>query len=338
VRVVFFGTPEFAVPSLDAVLAESEVVAVVTQPDRPRGRGLRVEPPPVAVAATQYALDVRQPASIRDPEFLEALRALAPDLLVVVAYGRFIPELALAVSRLRGINLHPSLLPRYRGAAPIPRAIAAGERETGVTVLHLSEEMDAGDIIVQRAVPIAPDDTTATLEPRLAREGAAMLAEAVRLLDRGLAPRHPQDPAQATFAPKLRREEALIPWSDPASRIVNLVRAFDPWPVAHTLVEGEPLKLWRASVVADPPSSAAVPGTVLRVGGQAPPLLVSAGEGAVAVHEVQPASGRRMSAEAYLRGHPLAPGLVLGGPRDGRGRPPGAQAIAREAPPEGVLE
>jgi len=333
VRVVFFGTPEFAVPSLDAVLAESEVVAVVTQPDRPRGRGLRVAPPPVAVAATQYALDVRQPESIRAPAFLEALRTLAPDLLVVVAYGRFIPEPALAISRLGGINLHPSLLPRYRGAAPIPRAIAAGERETGVTVLHLSEEMDAGDVIAQRAVPIAPDDTTATLEPRLAREGAAVLAEAVRLLDRGLAPRRPQDPAQATFAPKLRREEALIRWSDPASRVVNLVRAFDPWPVASTLVGGEPLKVWRASVVADPPGSASVPGTVLRAGGQAPPLVVSAGEGAVALHEVQPASGRRMPADAYLRGHPLVPGLVLGEPRDAReDRPPG-DAAGREAPP-----
>ena len=324
-KVVFFGTPEFAVPSLDAVLAESEVAAVVSQPDRPRGRGLRVGPPPVAVAAAQYALDVWQPESVRDPGFLERLRALAPDLLVVVAYGRFIPDRALALARVGGINLHPSLLPRYRGAAPIPRAIAAGERETGVTILHLSDEMDAGDIILQRAVPIAPDDTTATLEPRLGREGAVLLAEAVRLLDLGRAPRRPQDSARATVAPKLTREEAPIRWSDPATRIANLVRAFDPWPVACTLLDGEPLKIWRAAACAETPGGArVVPGTVLRAGGRPPELVVAAGEGSVAIHEVQPASGRRMAVGAYLRGHPIAPGTVLGRPQEGAPDRPGA--------------
>jgi len=313
VKVVFFGTPAFAVPSLDAVLAESEIAAVVTQPDRPRGRGLAVEPTPVAAAAHQYALDVWKPESLRDPAFVDRLRALAPELLVVVAYGRFLPARLLAMPRLGGINLHPSLLPRYRGAAPIPRAIEAGDRETGVTVLHLSDEMDAGDLILQRAVPISPDDTTRTLEPRLAGDGARLLAEAVRLLEEGRAPRHPQDPALATFAPKLTREEALIRWSDPAVRIVNRVRAFDPWPVAHTLRDGEVLRVWRASV--PPPRSAAavVPGTVLAVpDGPDGPLLVASGDGAVGIHEVQPASGRRMSAAAYVRGRPLPPGSVLG--------------------------
>ncbi|HYM70506.1 MAG TPA: methionyl-tRNA formyltransferase [bacterium] len=319
-KAVFFGTPAFAVPSLDAVLAACELAAVVTQPDRPRGRGLRVEPSPVAVAANQYALDVRQPESLRDPGFLDALRALAPDLLVVVAYGRLIPPAALATARLGGVNLHPSLLPRYRGAAPIPRAIAAGDRETGVTVLHLSDEMDAGDIILQRAAPILSEDTTATLEPRLARAGAALLAEAVRLLDAGAAPRRPQDPSQVSFAPKLSREEALIRWSAPAAAIVNLVRAFDPWPVAYTLRDGEPLKIWRASTAPEALGAVAgvgrarpAPGTVVRAGGGDPPLIVAAGEGWVAVHEVQPASGRRMPVAAYLRGHPLAPGTILGG-------------------------
>jgi len=314
VKVVFFGTPAFAVPSLDAVLAESEIAAVVTQPDRPRGRGLAVEPTPVAAAAHQYALDVRQPESLRDPVFIDALRALAPDLLVVVAYGRFLPARVLAMPRLGGINLHPSLLPRYRGAAPIPRAIEAGDRETGVTVLHLSDEMDAGALILQRPVPIAPDDTTRTLEPRLAREGASLLAEAVRLLDAGRAPGRPQDPAQATFAPKLTREEALIRWNESAVRIVNRVRAFDPWPVAHTLRDGEVLRVWRASALPQRGNVRdVVPGTVLAVpNGPDAPLLVAAGDGSVAVHEVQPASGRRMSAAAYLRGRPLPAGSVLG--------------------------
>jgi len=314
VKVVFFGAPAFAVPSLDAVLAESEIAAVVTQPDRPRGRGLVVEPTPVAAAAHQYALDVWTPESLRDPAFVELLRALASDLFVVVAYGRFLPARLLAMPRLGGINLHPSLLPRYRGAAPIPRAIEAGDRETGVTVLHLSDEMDAGDLILQRAVPILPDDTTRTLEPRLAGDGARLLAEAVRLLDAGQAPRHPQDPALATFAPKLTREEALIRWSDAAVRIVNRVRAFDPWPVAHTLRDGEVLRVWRASALPRHGSAdAGVPGTVLAVpDGPDAPLLVAAGDGAVGIHEVQPASGRRMSAAAYARGRPLSPGSVLG--------------------------
>ena len=313
-KVVFFGTPAFAVPSLDAVLAESEIGAVVTQPDRARGRGLAVEPTPVASAAHQYALDVWKPESLRDPAFVDALRALVPDLLVVVAYGRFLPARLLAMPRLGGINLHPSLLPRYRGAAPIPRAIEAGDRETGVTVLHLSDEMDAGDLILQRPVPIDPDDTTRTLEPRLAREGAVVLAEAVRLLDAGQASRHPQDPALATVAPKLTREESVIRWSDAAVRIVNRVRAFDPWPVAHTLRDGEVLRVWRASARPRPEYGADVlPGTVLALpNGDDAPLLVAAGDGMVAIDEVQPASGRRMPAAAYLRGRPLSSGAVLG--------------------------
>lgn len=316
-RIVFLGTPEFAVPALEAVLAASDVLAVVTRPDRPKGRGRRVEPPPVAAAAMQYGLDVLQPVSLRDPAFLRRLRELAPDLLVTVAFGRLIPPAVLEIAPLGGINLHPSLLPRYRGAAPIPRAIAAGETETGVTVLQMSEEMDAGDIILQRSILINPEDTTRTLEARLAREGADLLVEALRLLDTGKVTRRPQDPAQVTFAPKLSQAEGLISWSDPAPRIVNLVRAFDPWPVAYTLREGEQLKVWRATALADPPAppgARPAPGIVIRAAPvEGEPLVVAAGEGSVAIHEVQPASGRRMSAAAYLRGHPLAPGTVLGG-------------------------
>ena len=316
-RVVFLGTPRFAVPALEAALASSDVQAVVTRPDRPKGRGLRVEPSAAAAAAARYGLEVLQPASLRDSAFLDRLRDLSPDILVAVAFGRLIPPDVIATAPYGGINLHPSLLPRYRGAAPIARAIAAGETETGVTILYLSAELDAGDIILQRAVPIDPEDTARTLEARLAREGAALLAEALRLLESGEASRRPQDPAQATLAPKLSRAEALIRWGEPATRIVNLIRAFDPWPVAHTLRGGEELRLWRATAREDapaPPGAHPAPGTVIHVpqeeGG---PLVVAAGEGAVAVHEVQPASGRRMSAAAYLRGHPLAPGTVLGG-------------------------
>lgn len=323
-RVVFFGTPGFAVPPLEAALAASEVLAVVTRPPRPRGRGLRVEEPPLAGAAARYGLEVLQPGSLRSPAFLARLRALAPDLIVAAAFGRIIPPQVLEVPPLGGINLHPSLLPRYRGAAPIPRAIAAGDAETGVTVLYITDQLDAGDIILQRVVPIAPDDTSATLEARLAREGADLLAEAIRLLEAGEAPRHPQDPSRASFAPKLSREEGRIRWCDPAPRIANLVRALNPWPVAYTFRDGEMLRIWRATAGADPggPPSPGRPeppcGTVLRADpAEGSPLVVAAGEGVVLIHEVQPASGRRMSAAAYVRGHPLPPGTVLGAPAPG---------------------
>ncbi len=323
-RIVFLGTPEFAIPSLEAVLAASEVVAVVTRQARPRGRGLRVEEPPVAVVATQYALEVLQPVSMRDPGFLSRLRERTPDLIVAVAFGRIIPPEVLAISPLGGINLHPSLLPRYRGAAPIPRAIAAGDTEAGVTVLYITAELDAGDIILQRPVPILPDDTSETLEVRLAREGADLLVEAIGLLEAGWAPRHPQDSSRVTLAPKLSREEGLIRWSDPAARIANLVRALNPWPVAYTLRDSEPLKIWRATArpaMPDvgggashaPEGPTPIPGTVLAAeSSEGAPLVVAAGEGVVLLHEVQPASGRRMSAAAYVRGHPPAPGMVLG--------------------------
>lgn len=308
-KLAFFGTPEFAVPSLEAVLAASDVVAVVTRPDKPRGRGLHVVPPPVAVAATQYALEVLQPASVRDPDFLRRLRELRPEVIVAVAFGRLIPPEALEIAPLGGINLHPSLLPRYRGAAPIARAIAAGETETGLTVLYLSPELDAGDIILQRAAPVRPDDTTGSLEARLAGEGAELLVDALRLLEAGRAEPRPQDPSRVTFAPRLSREEGLIRWGDPAGKIVNLVRALDPWPVAHALRDGVPLKIWRTAVL--PESGREAPGTVVRSGNEG--LIVAAGEGRVLVQEVQPDSGRRMSAAEYVRGHPLAPGAVLGG-------------------------
>lgn len=307
-KIVFMGTPEFAVPSLEAALAAGDIVAVVTRSDKPQGRGLRVTSPPVAVVAVQYALEVLQPATLRDPEFLAQLGRLEPDLIVVVAYGRLIPSDVLRAAPMGAINLHPSLLPRYRGAAPIPRAIAAGDAETGVTILSVSEELDAGDIILQRPVAIRADDTAATLEARLAQEGATLLVEALGLLESNQAPRHPQDPSRVTLAPKLTRDEALIHWSDPAEKIVNMVRAFDPWPVAYTVRDGAPLKVWRAAARAV--AGRGNPGVVREADRDR--LVVDAGEGAVELLEVQPASGRRMPAADYLRGHPLAPGTVLG--------------------------
>src|SRR5215469_2293299 len=265
VKIVFFGTPEFAVPSLDAVLAAGEVVAVVTRADKPRGRGLRVEAPPVARAANEYALEVLQPTSLRDPVFLARLLALAPDVGVLVAYGRLVPPDVMRIPSHGIVNVHPSLLPRYRGAAPIARAIEAGDIETGVTTLYLSEELDAGDIILQKMVSIAPDDTTRTLGARLADEGAALLAETLRLIEAGRAPRRPQEPSGVTWASRLTREEAQIDWRRPAAAVANLVRACDPWPGAFTFVQDRELKIWRAVALNDSDGGAAPPGTVLLV-------------------------------------------------------------------------
>ena len=308
------------------MLAVGEVVAVVTRADKPRGRGLRVEPPAVARAANEYALEVLQPASLRDPVFLARLRSFAPDAGVLVAYGRIVPPEVLAIPRHGIVNVHPSLLPRYRGAAPVARAIAAGDTETGVTILYLSEELDAGDVILQKAVPIGPEDTTRTLTARLAEEGAALLADALRLIEAGRAPRVPQDHARATWAPRLTREEGQIDWRRPAGAIVNLIRACDPWPGAFTYLWGDEIKIWLAGAASVSPRGAVPaaggevpPGTVLRVPhGDRSPIVVAAGEGMVHVHEVQPAAGRRMSAAAYARGHALEPGDVLGTGAPGR--------------------
>ena len=312
-KIVFFGTPEFAVPALDAVLAVGEVVAVVTRADKPRGRGLRVEPPPVARAANEYALEVLQPASLRDPELLARLRGLAPDVGVLVAYGRIVPPEMLALPPHGIVNVHPSLLPRYRGAAPVARAIAAGDTETGATILYLSEELDAGDVILQKTVPIAPDDTTRTLSARLAEEGAALLAEALGLIEAGRVPRVAQDASRATWAPRLTREEGHIDWSGPAPAIVNLIRACDPWPGAFTYLKGRELKIWRATSAVHPAAASAPAGIVLEVpAAEGVPVTIAAGEGVVQVLEVQPEAGRRMSAAAYARGRALQAGQILG--------------------------
>jgi len=307
-RVVFLGTPEFAGPSLQALLDEADVLAVITQPDRPKGRGRQVTAPPVAEVANAKGLRLLQPARLRSPEVIETLRALAPDLNVTVAYGKIIPREVLELPRLGSINVHPSLLPKYRGASPIVSAILNGETETGVTIMYQSMELDAGDLILQHRVPIAPEDTARMLEGRLARLGADALVEALRLIAAGRAPRIPQDHAAATYAGKLEKEHGRIDWTKPARELVNLIRAMDPWPSAYTTHRGQLLKVWRAAVTDE--SRAEEPGTVLDVRpGEG--ILVAAGQGAVRLLEVQPEDRRRMSADEYARGARLRPGERL---------------------------
>ncbi|MDQ7819827.1 MAG: methionyl-tRNA formyltransferase [Armatimonadota bacterium] len=306
-RVVFFGTPQFAVPSLQALAAEAHVAVVVTQPDRPRGRGRVVEPPPVARAARDLGLPVMQPVRLRDPQVVERLRTAGADLHVTVAYGRIIPPEILALPPRGSINVHPSLLPRHRGASPIQAALLAGDAETGVTVLYQTPEMDAGDIILQRRVPIAPDDTARTLEARLAREAAEALVEAVRLIAAGTAPRRPQDPAAATYAGKLRKEDGRVEWTRPAVELARLVRAMDPWPSAFTWHRGRLLKIWRAQ----PVEASGPPGTVVEVR-PGDGIVVACGQGGLLITEVQPEGRRRMTADEYVRGSRLAAGERLG--------------------------
>jgi len=306
-RAVFLGTPAFAVPSLRALLTAAEVLAVVTQPDKPKGRGRRTVPPPVAVFARERGLRVLQPAKLRSPEVLETLRELAPDIIVTVAYGKIIPKEILELAPRGSINVHPSLLPKYRGASPIQAVLRDGQRETGVTIMYQSMELDAGDIILQRTVPIDLNDTAQTLEEKLAAAGADALVEALRLIAGGRAPRIPQDPSQATYVGKLSKEDGRIDWSRPAARLVDFIRAMNPWPSAYTWHRGQLLKIWKADVV----PRAGAPGTVVEVRrGQG--FVVGTGDGGLLVLEVQPEGRRRMSADEYARGARLQIGELLG--------------------------
>jgi len=310
-RIVFFGTPEFAVPVLEGLVAAGcRPVAVVTRPDRPRGRGLRTRPSPVKESALRLGLRVLEPERLKDPAFLEELAGLRPDVIVTVAYGRLVPPEVLALPRRGAYNVHPSLLPRYRGPAPVHRALLDGAERTGVTVIHMTEEMDAGDIVLQQEVPVAPEDDRGALEGRLAEVGTELLLRALRLVASGEAPRRRQDPAGVTYAPALTPADEVIDWTRPAGAIVNQVRALAPTPGARTSLAGRVLKILRAEAE-DAAAAPAEPGTVvaLRPGAG---FVVAAGEGAVLVRRVKPAGGREMEAADFLNGHPLRPGDRLG--------------------------
>jgi methionyl-tRNA formyltransferase len=307
-RILFWGTPAFAVPSLRALDDEGfDVVAVVTQPDRPAGRGRHPRASQVKSVALDLGIDVLDPERPRGPEILGQIRALEADISVVVAYGHILGLDVLAVPRLGSINVHASLLPELRGAAPINWAIARGHEKTGVTIMRMVKEMDAGAIIHQVEEPILSDETASELSIRLSELGAEALVEALALLSAGAAKEREQDHAAATFAPKINRDTARIDWSRPALEVSRHVRAMDEVPGAWTTLAGEPLKLFRPKVESwiGPPSAA---GTILSVDAG---LLIAAGTGAVGFAELQPAGGRRMSAADWLRGSRLAVGQRL---------------------------
>jgi methionyl-tRNA formyltransferase len=302
-RVLFFGTPEFAVPSLGALVGEGfDVVGVVTRPDRPTGRHRSAATPsPVKLAALAEDLPVLQPERPSDDAFIRDVEGFKPDVSVVVAYGHILKQRLLDVAKLGSVNVHASLLPALRGAAPIERAILEGLTETGVTIMRMDAGMDTGPILHQVATPIPPDETGGELTVRLAEMGALALIEALTLMEEtGLEPR-PQDDAGATYAPKLTRDEERIVWSQPAERIARQIRAFDPRPGAWTECRGRALKLFGAKVAA----LAGEPGTVLAANGV---LTVACGESAITVAEVQPAGRGRMAAQAFFNGRGVAVG------------------------------
>ena len=295
-RVVFAGTPAFAVPALDAlVLARHEVVLVLTQPDRPSGRGLRLAASPVALCAERHGLPVSKPESLRAPSAREQLEALAPDVMVVAAYGQILPQAVLDIPRRGCINIHASLLPRWRGAAPIHRAILAGDPETGVSIMCMDAGLDTGPVLLERSVPIQAGDTTGSLTDRLAHLGAEALVDALGRLD-ALQPR-PQDSSRATYAAKVAKAEALVDWSRPAEELARLVRAFNPAPGAQATVRGIRLKVWEAHPLPDPHAAREVVGA-------SDQLCVGCGVGSLRLDVVQREGGRRLSGEEFLRGNP----------------------------------
>lgn len=303
------GTPEFAVPSIEALLAsEDEVVGVVTQPDRPKGRGQELTPPPVKVVAQRAGKPVIQPTKMKDPALLESLTAWQPDVIAVAAFGRILPPSILALPPKGCINVHGSLLPKYRGAAPIQWAVINGEKETGITTMLMDAGMDTGAMLLKEATPIQPEDTSHTLSERLAQIGARLLIETLRQLKAGQLHPIQQDHSQATLAPILKKEDGLIDWSMSAEAIANRVRGFNPWPGAYTFAGSDRWTIWNATVIEDV-ESAGVPGTVHRASKDA--LLICTGQGLLSVTQLQPAGSRRMAIGEYLAGHPLLDGLQL---------------------------
>jgi methionyl-tRNA formyltransferase len=310
-RIIYAGTPEFAVPALSSLIDQGQkVVAVYTQPDRPAGRGRRPAASPVKQRALEAGLPVHQPATLRDEAAQAKLAELAPELLVVAAYGLILPQAVLDIPKLGCVNIHASLLPRWRGAAPVQRALLAGDTRTGISIMRMELGLDTGPVYARDPLDIDPDDTGGTLTERLARLGAESLMAALPgILDRTTTPL-PQNDDEATYAHKLRKEESCVDWSQPAEVIARMVRAFDPWPVAQCRLGDEVLRLWRAKPLAGTaPSSRSEPGRVLATSRTG--IDVATGEGVLRIMELQAPGKRRMPAADFLNARSLD-GALLG--------------------------
>ena len=305
-RVIFMGTPDFAVPSLQKLLeAGHQVLAVYTQPDKPKGRGHKLQPPPVKELALERGLPVCQPATLRDEAVQREIAALAPDVIVVVAYGKLLPKAVLDAPRLGCVNVHGSLLPKYRGAAPIQWTVLNGDKTAGVTTMYMAEGMDTGDILLTAETPVGEEETSGELFDRLKDLGADLLVETLEKLERGNLTPVPQEEAKATHAPMLRKEMAEVDWTRPAKEIHDQIRGLNPWPLAVSQLDGHRLKLLASRVR----EGKGEPGKAFSQNGS---LLVYCGEGALEITLLQTDKGKRMDGKSYLLGHPLGEGSRFG--------------------------
>jgi len=314
-NIVFMGTPEFAVPSLKALVREGyRIVAVVTQPDRPKGRKRELTPPPVKVVAQSFGIDVMQPVKLRDPEAVEQIASLKPDLIVTAAYGQILPKAVLTMPKHGCINVHASLLPKYRGGAPVHRAVMNGEPVTGVTIMYMVERLDAGDMIAQTEVPITDADTAGTMFEKLSEAGAELLVRTLPDLLAGRVRAVPQNDAEATYAPNLTREDERIRWERSSLELFNQVRGLNPFPGAFTLYNGDVFKVWACRKPSDNDGASAPsgvkPGTVLQMTDDG--IEVKTGTGTIWLTRVQPAGKKAMDVAELRRGMSIAPGTVLG--------------------------
>lgn len=311
-RLLFMGTPQFALPSLCALTqANHEIIGVITQEDKPAGRGQELTPPPVKVWAEERGIPVYQPPRLKDLSFLEAMGALAPQAIVVASYGKIIPEVLLKLPPYGCLNVHASLLPQYRGAAPINWAIINGEQVTGITIMETVAELDAGPIILQKELPIEPGDNAGSLHDKLANLGASLIVEALKLVEEGRARRIPQNSALVSFAPKLKKEDGQINWDDLAPRIHNRVRGLTPWPSAYTFIRGVRTKIWETKVGPEKDLPLAKPGMIMgfkeNLG-----VIVACRDGGLWILKLQPEGKKIMTVDEFLRGHRSYMGEKLG--------------------------
>lgn len=306
-RVIFMGTPQFACPTLQRLIDRGdEIPAVVTQPDRPKGRGQKSVPPPVKELAERHGLPVLQPIKVRAPEFIESVREMNPDVVVVVAFGRILPKALLEIPRYGCINVHASLLPRYRGAAPLNWCIINGETETGVTTMLMDVGLDTGDMLLKKATPIDPDEDTSSLHDRLSLIGADLLHETLDLLVQGKLVPEKQDDALSCYAPMLKKEDGLIDWTRDARTIRNLVRGMTPWPGAFTYLDGKLVKVYRTRIG----EGEGAPGTVIAAGRDG--IEVACGGGSLLLDELQLEGKKRLPVRDFLAGCRIAPGTAFG--------------------------
>lgn len=307
-KVIFMGTPDFAVYSLKALLEKHEVVAVVTQPDKPKGRGKKMQFPPVKELALAHGIEVLQPEKVRDAAVVEQLRSYGADLIAVTAFGQILPESILLMPKYGCINVHGSLLPEYRGAAPMQRAIIDGKKVTGITTMFMAKGMDTGDMLLKTEVEILPTDNFETLHDKMAAAGAQLLLDTIDGLEAGTITRIPQDDALATYAPMIHKETGHIDWSKKGQQIIDLMRGLHPGPGAFAIYEAEPLKLfWAKATEGDYPNAAF--GEIVEVTKK--DFAVKCGDGILRVKEVQARGGKKMAADAYLRGHEMKVGILL---------------------------